>query len=102
MKIDDALKKASGLPLGPAPARTDKSADKTEAAASPSHSVQISTLSTQLQGLQNTQASGGVFAARKVEEIKLAIAEGRFQVNSEKVADGLLDTVKDLLNSRKR
>jgi negative regulator of flagellin synthesis FlgM len=90
------------LPVGPTPTRTDKSADKTEAAASPSHNVQISTLSTQLQGLQSTQASGGVFAARKVEEIKAAIAEGRFQVNSEKVADGLLDTVKDLLNSRKR
>ncbi|MES2071568.1 MAG: flagellar biosynthesis anti-sigma factor FlgM [Pseudomonadota bacterium] len=103
VKIDDALKKTTGLPVSsPTQARTEKSADKAEVASSPSHSVQISNLSTQLQGLQSAQAGSAVFATKKVEEIKLAISEGRFQVNSEKVADGLLDTVKDLLNSRKR
>ncbi|MFZ6644204.1 flagellar biosynthesis anti-sigma factor FlgM [Undibacterium sp. TJN25] len=103
MKIDDALKKTGGLPASsPAQARTDKTADKAEVATTPSHNVQISNLSTQLQGLQGAQASSGVFETKKVEEIKQAISEGRFQVNSEKVADGLLDTVKDLLNSRKR
>jgi hypothetical protein len=50
--------------------------------------------------MQSTQASSAVFEAKKVEEIKLAISEGRFQVNSEKVADGLLETVKDLLSAR--
>ncbi|WP_188568319.1 flagellar biosynthesis anti-sigma factor FlgM [Undibacterium terreum] len=103
MKIDDALKKTGGLPANsPAQARTEKAADKTEVASTPSHSVQISNLSTQLQGVQSAQAGSAVFATKKVEEIKLAISEGRFQVNSDKVADGLLDTVKDLLNSRKR
>ncbi|CAN5849696.1 hypothetical protein BH11PSE12_BH11PSE12_10610 [soil metagenome] len=102
MKIDDALNKTAGLPLSPAQTRTEKPAEKTEVATTPSHNVQISALSTQLQALQSTQASSAVFATKKVEEIKLAISEGRFQVNAEKVADGLLETVKDLLNARKR
>ncbi len=38
-----------------------------------------------------------VFDAGKVEQIKSAIASGQFQVDSSKVADGLLQSVKDLL-----
>jgi negative regulator of flagellin synthesis FlgM len=102
VKIDDSLNKAAGLPIGPPQTRTEKSPDKAEVANTPSIKVQISSLSTPLQPLQNTQASGAVFETKKVEAIKLAISEGRFQVNAEKVADGLLETVKDLLNSRKR
>ncbi len=101
MKIDDALNKTAGLPVSPQQTRTEKPAE-TPVPATNSSKVQISTLSTQLQALQSTQASNAVFETKKVEEIKLAISEGRFQVNSEKVADGLLETVKDLLNARKR
>jgi negative regulator of flagellin synthesis FlgM len=103
VKIDDALNKTAGLPVGPQQARTEKPADNAAPVANTNSSkVQISTLSTQLQALQNTQAGSAVFETKKVEAIKLAISEGRFQVNSEKVADGLLETVKDLLNARKR
>ena len=37
----------------------------------------------------------------KVAEIKQAILEGRFKVNPEAVADRLLETVKELVQSRK-
>ena len=40
---------------------------------------------------------GPVFDAGKVEQIKSAIAKGQFQVDTSKVADGLLQSVKDLL-----
>ncbi len=102
MKIENVPNKNTELPVSPAQTRTEKSTGKAEAATTPSHSVQISSLSTQLQALQNTQAGGAIFATKKVEAIKLAISEGRFQVDAEKVADGLLETVKDLLNARKR
>ena len=101
MKIDDSSKKASGIPIGPASTRGGKSAEKTDAvpskppAGGASDSVHIS---SQLQALAG---SGAVFDANKVEEIKSAIAEGRFQVDPEKVANGLLDTVKDLIHTRK-
>jgi negative regulator of flagellin synthesis FlgM len=61
------------------------------------------TLSSTGQALAATAAgSSSVFDTKKVERIKSAIADGQFHVNSDKVADGLLDTVKDLLHSRKR
>lgn len=62
----------------------------------------ISTISTQLQAAQATSSTDAVYSSGKVEAIKLAITEGRFQVNSEKVADGLLDSVSELLNSRRQ
>lgn len=102
MKINDSLSSTQGLPNSPPAPRADKAGDNATVTTTPSHNVQISPLSVQLQAMQNTQASGAVFEAKKVEEIKLAISEGRFQVDAEKVADGLLETVKDLLNSRRQ
>ncbi len=68
---------------------------KAGAAGSPQQGVQIS---SQLQALAGSE---GVFDTQKVAEIKAAIAEGRFQVDPEKVANGLLDSVKDLIHTRK-
>jgi negative regulator of flagellin synthesis FlgM len=102
VKINDALSSAAGLPAGPQATRADKPGGTVDNTPPPSHNVQISTLSSQLQALQGTQAGSAVYEAKKVEEIKSAIAQGRFQINSDKVADGLLQSVQDLINSKKQ
>lgn len=100
MKIDDSVKKTTGLGVSTTQARPGKGAEKaagTSSAPAQSESVH---LSSKVQSL--AQAGGnGVFDVKKVEEIKAAIAEGRFQVDPEKVANGLLDTVSDLIRARK-
>lgn len=103
IKIDPSLKKATGLGVGTTQTRPGKGAEKTssvgEAPATPeTDSVH---LSSQLQSLTQLAGNTPPFDAKKVEEIKAAIAEGRFKVDPEKVANGLLDTVSDLIHSRK-
>jgi len=98
MKISDSLHKASGLGVTSSPSKPGKTADKPGVEKTASDSV---TLSTQAQALSGQSSSDQVFDAKKVEEIKAAIASGRFQVNAERVTDGLLETVKDLLTARK-
>lgn len=53
-----------------------------------------------LQGLSSALATSPVVDADRVAEIKQAIAEGRFQVNAERIADGLLQSVREMLGSR--
>ncbi|HJV88478.1 MAG TPA: flagellar biosynthesis anti-sigma factor FlgM [Noviherbaspirillum sp.] len=100
MKIDDSLKKTSGLSVGSAQARSGKSAEKTGGVSSAPVPTDTVHISSKLESL--AQAGGnGVFDAGKVEEIKAAIANGTFKVDPEKVANGLLDTVSDLIHARK-
>lgn len=100
MKIDDSVKKTGSLGVGSTQTRAGKGAEKAGSVSpAPAESDSVH-LSSKAQALAST-GGGGVFDAGKVEEIKAAIAEGKFQVDAEKVANGLLDTVNDLIRSRK-
>lgn len=101
MPIIDSVKSSPSLPLGQTQTPTAKTAEKAAATVVPAATDSVH-LSSQLQSLEGKISGASVFDSKKVEKIKLAIADGHFQVNSDKVADGLLDTVKDLLHSRKR
>lgn len=96
MKIDSSLK-----PVGPgnvssnrpktnaAPPRTDSTAAE----------VKLSSASAQLA----TGASSGTpIDGARIAEIKQAISEGRFKVNSEAIADNLLNSARDLLQSQRK
>lgn len=55
-------------------------------------------LSSTLSNLGDTTAMN----VSKIAEIKQAMAEGRFKVNPEAVADRLLETVKELIQNNKK
>lgn len=47
------------------------------------------------------EANGGDFDAARVAAIREDIRAGRYQVNPERIADGLMDSVRNLLDSGK-
>ncbi|MBI1175088.1 MAG: flagellar biosynthesis anti-sigma factor FlgM [Sideroxydans sp.] len=104
MKIE---KSAKPLPVGPATegqarAPAAKSSAPAQPAAPSSTSVHLGEKTAQLQSMQSSMASAPAVDAAKVAEIKQAISEGRFQVNSTVVADRLIASVQDLLGTQKR
>ncbi len=80
--------------------RTPAGTGTDSANATNSTSVHLGKTSVQLQSMQNSMASSPVVDAAKVAEIKQAISEGQFQVNSGVVADRLIAAVTDLINNR--
>jgi negative regulator of flagellin synthesis FlgM len=63
--------------------------------------VHLGATSAQLRNMEASMANSPLVDIAKVAEIKQAISEGQFQVNSSVVADRLIETVKDLINSQK-
>ncbi|MFM9970340.1 MAG: flagellar biosynthesis anti-sigma factor FlgM [Burkholderiales bacterium] len=59
--------------------------------------VSISSLSGQLHEMQADLSRGVGFDAARVESIKTAIRAGEFRVNPAKVADKLIDSVRELV-----
>lgn len=106
MKINDSIKNTAGLGVdkagtGKLDSAAGKKAQTAQVDAKSAESVTLSPLSAQLKSLEQKVASSSVFDAEKVDAIKSAIASGQFKVDAERVADGLITTVKDLLNTQK-
>ena len=68
-----------------------------DASAPESVDVKVSALATQLQEIEAQLRTGDGVDAAKVAEIKQAIAEGRFQINPDVIADRLLETVREMV-----
>lgn len=91
MKIDSSAFKAPPVPpAGNAP-------QKTAAAPLPTDAVSLS----QAAQTQSAASKPPVDSA-KIQEIKTAIAEGRFRINPEAIADGLIETARELVNSQRK
>ncbi|HZQ62042.1 MAG TPA: flagellar biosynthesis anti-sigma factor FlgM [Casimicrobiaceae bacterium] len=99
MKINPSV---AGLDQGKNTASANGERNATGAAspsASPSQgdTIHLSALSSQLQALEASLATGGEFDRTKVEAIKDAIREGRLTVNPEVVADKMLASAMAML-----
>lgn len=99
MKIDNSVKSVGGLPTGDTRSRAAKDQPAAPTAAAGAQ-VELSSLSSRLQEMQATLANVPVTDAGRVAEIKQAISEGRFQIDAGKVADGLIESVRQMLASR--
>jgi negative regulator of flagellin synthesis FlgM len=97
VKIDNSVKPV-GSPTG-AP-RQKAAASAPGKASATGTQVQVST-STTLQEAEGALANTPVINADRVAEIKQAIVEGRFQVNPDRIASGLLDSVRQILSSQR-
>jgi negative regulator of flagellin synthesis FlgM len=62
--------------------------------------VELSPLGSQLAGIEASLADVPVVDTQRVEEIKQAISDGRFKVNADVIADRLLETVRELIQSQ--
>lgn len=93
MKINNLINPQPGSSVkGSAsrPASDQSAATKTSAA--PQDSVQLSTLSATAEA-----ASSPPVDIARVDAIKQAISEGRFKINHEAIADGLIATARGLM-----
>lgn len=64
---------------------------------SPAASVRLSDLSSRLAEMEASLGTGPAFDAQRVGEIKQAIADGKFRVNTDAVADKLIANVREML-----
>jgi len=99
VKIDS--NKPAGTPSTPSGAARARSGSAGAASAQASKTPSQTTEAT-LSGSQSVDsilATTPVVDVERVAEIKRAIAEGRFQINPERIADGLLQSVRDMLTT---
>lgn len=95
MKIDSNLKPLASGSVGGNRPKADAASTRADA---PAAEVKISSASVQLAGASSDAPVDGA----RIAEIKLAIAEGRFKINADAIADGLINTARDLLNSQRK
>ena len=95
MKIDNTPKALGGL------SSTDSRVRSAPASASAApvagEKVQLSSLSATLKRADAAIESAPVVNRARVDEIRQAISEGRFKVDAHRIADGLIESVRDML-----
>ncbi len=106
MKIDNSGKPLSG-PAAARPGTTRANAPQSNATGAADNTkaqndnVELSSNSLKLSALEGSLASQPVIDSARVNEIRQAIADGKFKINPDAIADKLVASVKELLANRK-
>jgi negative regulator of flagellin synthesis FlgM len=95
MKIESSGK--SIAPSTTAEARPRAPANPENAVSASAEKVQFSSLSSSLAKAEASIAQTPVVDSKRVEEIKQAIANGEFKIDAGRIADGLIDSVREML-----
>lgn len=107
MKIDNSGKPvtATGSPRpGNAKAvspEARQAGSAANASAPASDNVELTSASLKLSAIEGSLGGQPVIDSARVSEIKQAIADGKFKINPDAIADKLVASVKELLASRK-
>lgn len=96
MKIDNSVKPVNNLNVGEARNKPIGANGAPPSNAPGGDQVQLSSLQKAESAINATPVVNEV----KVDEIKQAISEGRFKVNAEKVADSLIESVRQMLDAQ--
>lgn len=97
MKIEGTGKPTGPLPTAEAKPRAEAGAQR---AGGGGDKVELSALSSSLQKAEAALNETPVVDTKRVEEIKLAISEGRFKIDANRIADGLIDSVRQMLDAQ--
>jgi negative regulator of flagellin synthesis FlgM len=99
MKIDGSIKSTNTSTAGAGGARSSGKGAPSKPSSGGGASVKLSPLSAQMQAIESGMAGTPVVNSARVAEIRQAIADGRFKVNANAVADHLLQTARELMKS---
>lgn len=95
MKIDSSIKPTTAAPS--TRVKPQYNSEDTSTSAAPDE-VRLSSLAGQLRASD----APPLVDSNRVQKIKQAIADGRFSINTGAIADRLIDSARELLNSQRR
>jgi negative regulator of flagellin synthesis FlgM len=90
-----------GLPTPQPGENRARPADNNPPAAGGGEKVELSSLSASLAKAESAMAASPTVDRARVDEIRQAISEGRFRIDANRIADGLLDSVREMLGRAK-
>ncbi len=98
MKIEGSVKAASAMLSSET--RPKPAAASAKQAGEPGATVAISSLSSSLGKAEAAAAAAPEVDRARVAELRAAISEGRFKMDASRIADGLLRSVREMLEAQ--